>query len=298
MLEHVVTLIGKAEGGLAEEAVLAVRDALGRLGAETGRPDWLAPATACDLPFGDLHPDQADAAARAALAGQPIDVVAQPAEGRRKQALVADMESTLIRNEMLDELAHFVGRAAEIAEITRRSMNGEVDFAGSLRERVALLTDLPVSALEQAAGRIELMPGAAALVATMRRHGAVTVIVSGGFEFFTSRVRERLGVDRDVANALLVAGSRLTGRVREPILDRNAKLDTLIRTATEHGIPLSATIAVGDGANDIAMIQAAGLGIAFHGKPVVAAAAKQRVDHADLTALLYAQGYRREAFVG
>jgi phosphoserine phosphatase len=297
MLDHVVTLIGKNEGGLREDTVAEVRDALRRLGAETGRPDWLGEATACDLPFTDLHPDQADAAARSVLRGAPVDVIAQPVAGRRKQALIADMESTLIQNEMVDELAELVGCGKAVADITRQSMNGEIDFATSLRERVRLLRGLSLGALDEAARSIELMPGAATLVATMRHHGAVTAIVSGGFDVFTAKVRATLGMDHDVANTLLVADGFLTGDLVEPVLDRHGKFQALVRLAAEHGLALQATLAVGDGANDIEMIGAAGLGVAYRGKPVVAAAARHRLDHADLTGLLYAQGYRRQEFV-
>ena len=296
MLDHVLTLIGKLEGGVLPATIDSVREALARLGAETGPGLELAPGLAADIPFRDMNPDQADAAARAALGGAEIDIVAQPAEGRRKRLLVADMESTLIRNEFLEELAAHLGLQAVVAEITRRAMNGEIDFAAALRERVAMLEGLPVAVLEQAAGRMALMPGAATLIATMRRAGAATVLVSGGFEYFTALVRDRLGLDRDIANALVIADGRLTGAVREPVLDRRAKLATLVQSAAALGIPLASTAAVGDGANDIDMIQAAGLGIAFHPKPAVAAIAKQRIDHADLTALLYAQGYRLDEF--
>jgi phosphoserine phosphatase len=264
-------------------------------------PDWLAPGIACDLLFDGLDPDQADAAARTALGSAfdrpAIDVVAQPAAERRKRLLVADMESTIIANEMLDELADFLGIRNQVAEITRRAMNDEIDFATALRERVGLLTGLPESTLAEAGTRIRLTPGAAALVATMRAHGAYTVLVSGGFSVYTSRIAAELGFDLQVANDLLVAEGRLAGRVREPILTRDDKLATLKRIAAQRDLPLAATLAVGDGANDLPMIEAAGLGVAYHGKPAVAARARVRIDHADLTALLYAQGYRQSDIV-
>jgi phosphoserine phosphatase len=226
-----------------------------------------------------------------------VDAIAQPVLHRRKRLLVADMDSTIVTSETLDELAAHAGLKDRIAEITRRSMNGELDFAQALRERVAMLKGLPVDALERTWAGTEMMPGAAELVATMRAHGAVCCLASGGFTFFTGRVAERLGFDLHVSNELLHAEGRLTGEVGQPIFDRASKLATLTRLAAEHGLAMAETMAVGDGANDLDMIRAAGLGIAFRAKPVVAAAATARVDHADLRALLYAQGYRAEEIV-
>ncbi|HUH83263.1 MAG TPA: phosphoserine phosphatase SerB [Stellaceae bacterium] len=299
MPANVLTLIaGPEAAGEIELTAELVRDALRRLGARVAPLDWLAPGIAGDILFEDLVPDQADAAARAALAGAAIDVVAQEAAGRTKQLLVADMESTIIANEMLDELADLLGLREEVAAITRRAMNDEIDFVAALGERVGLLRDLPESALAEAGRRIRITPGAAALVATMRTDGAYTVLVSGGFRVYTRRIAAELGFDQEIANDLVIAEGRLTGRVKEPILAREAKLEGLKRIAAERGLPLAATLAVGDGANDIAMIEAAGLGVAFHAKPALAARARYRIDHADLTALLYAQGYRAEEIVG
>jgi len=292
MTDHVLTLISAARDGLAAETVDAIRAALRHLGADVGRPDWLADRTVCDLPFADLNDDQADAAARALLGDAPVDVLAQPAGERRKRLLIADMESTLIENEMLDELADYVGKRAEIAAITARAMNGELDFAGALDARVELLAGLDQSVLDESAQRIRYMPGAAALIATMQANGAQTAIVSGGFRWYTALVARKLGVGQEFGNHLEIRHGKLTGKVVPPILGREAKLETLVRLATEAGLPLAATLAVGDGANDLDMIGAAGLGVAFRAKPIVAAQAKWRVMHGDLTALLYAQGYR------
>ena len=298
MSDDVLTLIAPPDGtALDERDVAAVRDRLRDLGADAERPDWLAPGRACDIAFRHLHYDQAEAVARHVLAALPIDVIAQPMAARRKKLLVADMESTLIRNEMLDELADFVGLRDRIAAITARAMNGELDFEGALDERVALLAGLDTATLDEAGRRIVLMPGAKTLVQTMRHHGALTVLVSGGFRYYSANVRAELGLDRDYANTLELADGKVTGKVSRPILGRQAKLDTLVQIAAELGLPLEATLAVGDGANDLAMILAAGLGIAFHAKPTVAAAAKWRIDHGDLTALLYAQGYREAEIV-
>jgi phosphoserine phosphatase len=211
--------------------------------------------------------------------------------------LVADMDSTIVTGETLDELADFAGLKPRIAEITARAMNGELDFKAALRERVGMLKGLPIAALEQTWQRIRLTPGARELVATMRAHGAFAVLVSGGFSFFTSRVAALCGLDQHRSNVLMDDGSVLTGRVAEPILDRDTKLATLIQLAAERGLPLSATLAVGDGANDLDMLRAAGLGVAFRAKPIVAAAADARVDHTDLRALLFAQGYRASDIV-
>ena len=302
MSDAVLTLIAASPAGrrLAELGA-AIGAALHALGADLDGIRWLAPEIACDLPFAGLAIDQADAAARrvlaTAFAALPVDIVAQPVEGRRKRLLLADMESTIIENEMLDELADFLGLRAEVAEITRRAMNGELDFAAALEARVALLKDMPVCRLDEAASLIRIMPGAATLVATMRANGAFAALVSGGFRVFTAGVRARLGFDCDVANELVLAEGRLAGAVRAPIVTREVKLDTLRLLAAERGLPLSATLAVGDGANDIPMLEAAGLGIAFRAKPAVAARIRTRIEHGDLTALLFAQGYRSEEIV-
>jgi phosphoserine phosphatase len=297
MTDHVLTLISAERDGLSAETVDAIAEALERLGADVGRPDWLAERTVCDLAFADLNDDQADAAARTLLGTARVDVLAQPAADRRKRLLIADMESTLIENEMLDELADYVGKRAEIAAITARAMNGELDFRGALDARVKLLAGLDASVLDESAKAIRYMPGAHTLVATMQAHGARTAIVSGGFRFYTGRVARALGVGQDFGNELEIADGKLTGRVVPPVLGREAKRETLVRLATEAALPLSATLATGDGANDLDMIASAGLGIAFRAKPIVAEKAKWRVTHGDLTALLYAQGYRAGEFV-
>jgi phosphoserine phosphatase len=298
MTESVVTLLAARGGDALSAAVDTARQSLAKLGARLAPSDWLSPGRVCDIPFDDLAPDQADAGVRAALGdGAAIDVMAQHTAGRRKRLLVADMEATIIANEMLDELAEIRGIQAQIADITRRAMNGEIEFAGALRERVGLLKDMPESALAEAGARIRINPGAASLVATMRKHGAYTALVSGGFRIYADRIRRELGFDIAVANELLVDGGKLSGRVKEPILGKEAKLATLTLLAVERHLTLEDAVAVGDGANDLPMIEAAGMGIAYHAKPIVAAAARLRVDHNDLTALLYAQGYRDDEFV-
>jgi phosphoserine phosphatase len=259
---------------------------------ESASPVWLAPGVACEVACagGDI------ARVRAALAGVPVDANLLPAANRRKRVLVADMESTLIENEMLDDLAATVGIGAEVADITRRTMNGELDFRDSVRERVALLAGLPAERMEEAATRIRLMPGAVTLIATMRAHGAYTAIVSGGFKIFTMQVRALLGMDEDLANDLEIAAGALTGEVREPVLGRDAKEAALLRIAAAHGVGAADAVTVGDGANDLAMLARAGLGVAFRAKPAVAAQVPVKVAHGDLTALLFLQGYRRDEF--
>jgi phosphoserine phosphatase len=219
-------------------------------------------------------------------------------DGRRKALLIADMDSTVVTGETLDELAEYAGLKERISAITARAMNGELDFKAALRERVAMLRGLPLDALDKTWQRVRLTEGAVELIATMRAHGAYTALVSGGFTFFTERVAALVGFDMHRSNVLLDDGAALIGRVAEPILDRDTKLETLTRLAGERGLPMSATLAVGDGANDLDMIRAAGLGVAFRAKPIVAAEARVRVDHANLRALLFAQGYKREEIIG
>lgn len=232
------------------------------------------------------------------LAGKAVDFCLQPAIGRRKRLLIADMDSTIINVECIDELADFAGVKAQVSEITERAMRGELDFEAALRERVAMLKGLPLADLQRAYyERVQLNPGARTLVRTMTAHGAKAFLVSGGFSFFTSRVAEAAGFDANRANTLTLAGDVLAGTVDEPILGREAKLAALREEAANLGIPLSATLAVGDGANDLAMIEAAGLGVAYRAKPIVAAQAHAKVDHTDLTSLLYFQGYRADEFV-
>lgn len=297
-MNAVATLIAPRTTTLDEAVVQAAKAALVGLGADAGAPDWLAPGTACDLPFGNLAPEQAEAAIRHALNGATLDIVAQPAATRRKRLLVADMESTIIEQEMLDELGDYVGLKDHIAAITARAMNGEIDFKDAVRERVALLKGLKESVIDEVWQRATLMPGAAQLVGTMRANGAACVLVSGGFRCFTGRVRSWIGFDDDRGNELEVVDGVMTGKVIEPILDKDSKLQALMAYAGEHRVPMAETMAVGDGANDLPMLLAAGLGVAFHAKAVVAAEARARVDHGDLTALLYAQGYRAAEFVG
>ncbi|HUC62689.1 MAG TPA: phosphoserine phosphatase SerB [Alphaproteobacteria bacterium] len=291
---HVLTLV--AASTLEHSIPRAARSALEAAGARAGDGVWLAPAHAYELPFEGIEDRVAEAAARAALGTAPVDLLAQPEAGRRKRLLLADMDSTIVVGETLDELADFAGLKAQISALTARAMRGEIDFEAALKERVAMLAGLDEAALEATYARLALTPGAETLARTMRKHGAFTALISGGFRFFTSRVKARAGFDLDIANSLETAGGKLTGRVVPPIVNRNSKLDALKRLAAERGLALGDTLAVGDGANDLPMIQAAGLGVAYRGKPAVAAAARARVDHGDLTTLLYFQGFTEAEF--
>jgi phosphoserine phosphatase len=284
-------------GAALDEPILAAaRATLREAGAEPGPLSWLAPDQACDIPFSGADPHGLEAALRRHLTGLSVDLAIQPAEGRRKRLLLADMESTIVTRELTDELATLAGMGESIAAMTAASMRGEVDFAASLRARIAMLKGQPAALLKQVEDLIELTPGARALVQTMKAHGARTALVSGGFDCFAAIAAAACGFDELHANRLVIVGGRLAGEVVEPILDRLAKRATLERLAAGLAIAPSGAAAVGDGANDIPMIEAAGLGVAYHGKPVVAAAARFRLDHADLTGLLYLQGYRAQEF--
>lgn len=297
-MQQILTLVAPpAGGGLDNSTLDRASSALREQGARVGEPRWLAPGCAAELAFHGLGAHEAEAAARRAVADAPVDLVALASRGRRKMLLIADMDSTIVANETLDELADLAGVKDKVAAITARSMRGEVDFVKALEERVAMLAGLSAAALEEAYRRVALVPGARTLVQTMRAHGAFTALISGGFRFFSERVRHMAGFDYDEANRLEIADGRLTGRVVPPVINRDGKLNALRRISVERGIPLEAALAVGDGANDLPMVRAAGLGVAFHGKPVLAAAARARVDCADLTAILYFQGYSANEFV-
>jgi phosphoserine phosphatase len=270
--------------------------AVAGVGGRVKEPRILGPG-AVDLLVEGGQRAELRAAAEAALAGLPIDVCVQPWEGRRKALLIADMDSTIIGQECLDELADFAGKKIEVSAITERAMRGELEFEGALRERVAMLKGLPLKALQACyEERVTLNPGAETLVRTMAAGGARCALVSGGFSFFTSRVARAAGFHTQRANTLVENDGVLAGLVGEPILGREAKLAALDEEAAALGVALADTLAIGDGANDLAMIEAAGLGVAYRAKPVVAAQADARVDHSDLTALLYFQGYKAEDF--
>lgn len=290
-MSYTLTVVAQREAASLSPATLnLIRNAV-----RGAPPVILSPGEAADIPL-SVPLDQA--VLDEAIGGQPIDAIVTKARGRRKGLLVADMDSTIVVGETLDDLADFAGIGDKIAAITRCAMNGELDFKEALRERVGMLKGLKLDALQKSWDRTRMMPGAVELVATMRAHGALTALVSGGFTFFTSRVAERLGFDIHRSNILLDDGEALTGAVGEPILDRDAKAASLTELAALRKLKPHATLAVGDGANDLNMLALAGLGVAYHAKPIVAASAKAKVDHCDLRALLFAQGYPASAFVG
>jgi phosphoserine phosphatase len=296
-MTSVATLISR-DRALDNAALQHARAAL----PAPGEPKWLDPGVAADIVFnaGSENDNRSLAdRVRDALAGRPVDVVVQNAAGRRKRLFVADMDSTMIGQECIDELADLVGQKARVAAITERAMRGELAFAPALRERVALLAGLPATVTEEViASRITLTPGGKTLVATMRASGAYTCLVSGGFTAFADKIAAAIGFDEASANRLLLdPAGRLSGTVAEPILGREAKLATLVELRDRLGLAPHQTLAAGDGANDLAMIEAAGLGVAYHAKPKIAEAAHARIDHGDLTALLYLQGYTRAEFV-
>ncbi|MBB4085881.1 MULTISPECIES: phosphoserine phosphatase SerB [Sphingomonas] len=288
------TLIA-AGGRLADGDLQAAADRLAAASIEPGARRWIDRGVAADIDFaGD------PLVAREALEGAfaTTDIVVQPSEGREKRLLVADMDSTMITVECIDELADYAGIKAEVAEVTERAMRGELDFGAALDARVALLEGLDERVIAQClAERVTLMAGARTLVRTMKARGSLTVLVSGGFTRFAEPVAAEIGFDRAIANVLEIEGGRLTGRVRKPIVGSDTKEATLLAALAERGLEPGASMAVGDGANDLAMIRRAGLGIAFRAKPIVAGAAGARVDHGDLTALLHAQGIAQSAWV-
>jgi phosphoserine phosphatase len=284
---HILNVISSKADALAGP----LRALAAEHGAAAGEVAWLAPARAFDIGFLD-RPAEVLIATHKAAAGIAADINVLPAANRRKRLLIADMESTVIDCEILDELADAAGCRDQVAAITERAMRGEIAFEPALRERVMLLKELPVEVLERVyRERVHLNPGAKELVATMRTHGALTTLVSGGFSFFTERVARACGFDRWRSNSLVIENGRLTGAVAEPILGREAKLRALEEAAAELNISFEDAIAVGDGANDLAMIERAGMGVAWHAKPIVARAADAIIAHGDLTALLRLQGY-------
>jgi phosphoserine phosphatase len=260
---------------------------------------WLADGVACDIALRDgTDATAAQAAITAVIGSTPIDLVIQDQDSRRKKLLIADMDSTMIGQECIDELAAEVGLKDKVAAITARAMNGEIAFEPALRERVALLKGLPISVVDEViAKRITLTPGGMELIATMKAKGYYTALVSGGFTVFTSRIAATLGFDENRANILLEENGHLTGFVAEPILGKQAKVDALEDISKKLGISPDEAMAVGDGANDLGMLHLAGAGVALHAKPAVAAEAKIEINHADLSALLYIQGYRKTDFV-
>lgn len=292
-----ITLVCNPENPAIGEALVdAALHSLERFGRVENRK--LAEGVAEDFVIAAaIDRETSEAAIRAVVGAAPIDIIVQPAAYRRKRLLIADMDSTIIGQECIDELADFAGLRPQISAITERAMRGELDFQAALSERVGMLKGLPESILEEALRtRISLNPGAQTLVRTMNAMGAMTVLVSGGFTYFVERIARLAGFKHYQANELLVENGALTGRVKTPILGREAKETALRQFAEKNSIPLGLTLAVGDGANDLDMINSAGLGVAYRAKPKVAAAADASILYCDLTALLYAQGIAKEDF--
>ncbi|MBO1328781.1 phosphoserine phosphatase SerB [Acetobacter suratthaniensis] len=295
MTSLVLTLVARREEtSLAAQSIALARDIV----RTQGETVVLSPAEAVDIPCPDTARDSLPSL-RAALDGQAIDILLTPADNRRKRLLISDMDSTIVANETLDDLAAHAGLGEKVAAITARSMNGELDFATSLRERVALLRGLPTSLLETAWKDVTLNPGALEMVRTMSAFGARTALVSGGFTFFTARVAALCGFDEHHANVLLMdkTTESLTGETAQPVLGPDAKLHLLETLQKSHDLPEDAALAIGDGANDLPMLRRAGLGLAFHAKPVVRQAIPAQINHASLRAALFAQGYPASAFV-
>ncbi len=294
---HVVTLVSNPSRAALDDALVASISSHLPAACE---PDWLAPGVAVDIafaPVGEIDNRLVADRLRLELGDAPVDVFVQAAKGRRKKLFLADMDSTMIGQECIDELADFAGMKEHVAGITERAMRGEIDFEPALRERVGLLKGLAAGIVDQViVERIRLTPGGRELVQTMRANGAYTALVSGGFTLFTDKVAAMIGFHENRANMLIVENDKFAGLVAEPILGREAKLASLTALRIAHELAVEETMAVGDGANDLAMLEAAGAGVAYHAKPAVAAAAAYRVDHSDLTALLYMQGYRRSEF--
>jgi phosphoserine phosphatase len=287
-MDSVVVLIAAPGSGAIGPEVVAKLKALG-----ADDPHWLAPGDAAEIPafprFPELLID---------LKGLPIDTAVVSIHNRRKRLLIADMDSTMIGQECIDELGEVAGVGPRIKEITARAMRGELDFEGALRERVSLLKDLDAGAIDKIIReRITFMPGGTALISTMKAHGAYTALVSGGFTEFTEKIGSALGFDENQANELIIRDGKLTGEVGSPVLGQAAKVEALRRIASEKGLDPADAVAVGDGANDVAMLMEAGLGVALHAKPHVQDSSLIRINHGDLTALLYIQGYSRQQFV-
>jgi phosphoserine phosphatase len=284
--------VAAGAASLSPERALAIHDACGSA-SQAGNLEWLARDKAFDIPF-DGDADAVTAALRQTVHDEwLLDVNIVRSLNRRKKLLIADMDSTIVGCECIDELADFVGLKPKVAAITERAMRGELDFPSALRERVALLKGLPLEAMARVySERVKLNPGAKELTATMRANGGYALLVSGGFTYFTKRVAAEAGFDSQQGNILADDGTALTGRVEEPILGREAKLEALETTVARLSWSTDDALAVGDGANDLDMIKRAGMGVAYHAKPVVAAAAGASIVHGDLTGLLYLQGYR------
>jgi len=298
-MQNIVTLIVNTSKQILDERIInKAFMAIEKKGGAVSNLSWLAKDEACDIFFDDIKPQEAYDIIRQKLDGIEVDIVVQENNMRKKKMLISDMDSTIIQQECIDEIADKLNLKNKVAAITERAMNGELDFSQSLRERVGLLGGLDANKLDDVyKNNIEIMPGAETLVRTMKKHGAYCLLVSGGFTFFTDKIAGRLGFDENRANILEINDGKLTGKVVEPILDKDSKLEALEEVASKLSIRKSDAIAVGDGANDLPMLKNAGVGVAYYAKESVQEQVACRINYSDLTALLYIQGYKKEEFV-
>lgn len=294
---NVLTVVSADTDQLGQSQIDQLASLLAAGGAQLGPIRWLSETKACDIFFDGISPDTADPLVRAQLDEQHLDGYAQPDTNRAKKIFVADMDSTIVSGETLDDLAELAGVGEKIAEITARAMNGELPFREALKARMAMLKDLPTSYLDETLAALKFNPGAEVLLATLNANGTYTALVSGGFRFFTEKVSEKLGFVYHQGNILDIENGKLTGKIVDPIVTKDTKLEVLNTLCNERGVSLSDSLTVGDGANDLPMLKAAGLGVAYRAKPVVRAEARAQVTYTDLSTLLYYQGYTKSQFV-
>ena len=297
-MKNIITLIcNPSTVNLEQDHVSLVLKTLREMNARTTNPDWLTRGVACDIPFENLGLKKADTAIKKVLKNFQIDIISQKNFNRKKKLLIADMDATIILGETLDNLATLANCKEKVAKITEQAMNGEIHFVEAIKRRIELLKGLSLENLEKAKAEIELTPGAGELVQTMKANGAVTMLISGGLSIFTDHVRQLIGFDKAKGNDFEMVDNKLTGRLIEPVINKDAKLENFKLFAATNHISSADTIAVGDGANDIPMLLEAGTAIAFHAKPIVNETIDLSIKYSDLTALLYIQGYRSSDFV-
>ncbi len=296
-MDNILTLVCATIGALSAQKINQICRNLTVSGAEIGHKTWLSENLACDIPFNYLSIEEANRAVLSSIESAPIDVLSQPQNNRKKKLLVADMDSTIIQGETLDDMAKIAGIGPQITKITERAMNGEILFCNSLRERVAMFSGLSASFLKQTEENLIISSGAETLVRTMAAQGAYTALISGGFTYFTERVAQRVGFDFNKGNEIEIIDNCFSGRIVGPIITKATKQDILETLARERKIKIVETLAVGDGANDLPMLHTAGLGIAYHAKPVVVAQIPAQVKHTNLTTLLFYQGYSQSEFI-
>jgi len=297
-MDLVLTLIAKPGCDVLDDSTIStVRMALKLRGIQIHPPVWLSEGEALDIFFDHDTLDDIHIAVSNALQNASIDVIVQKSDRRRKKLLVADMDSTIVQGETLDELAEFAGLKEAITAITGRAMRGELDFTEALYSRVQMLKGLDESFLAKTMSAVKLSPGAPSLIKTMRANGAVTALISGGFSYFTDRIREQVGFHTSLGNQLEIKNGKLTGNVIPPIVSKDVKLEMLMDIAEQQGLSLSDTMTIGDGANDVPMLSKAGIGVAYHAHPIARQAAHARLDHANLCGALYIQGYHKNEFV-